>query len=159
EAAWARLVARRYGTDHHELTMQPQMLSILPRLVAQYGEPFADPSAVPTFYVSELARRHVTVALSGDGGDEAFAGYHRYALEDLARRVGQLPWPVPHLVHAILRRLPGAALRPAREFAAHRWYSRVERYLFFLAHFTRRDRARLVGPALVEHAERDGAAR
>jgi asparagine synthase (glutamine-hydrolysing) len=159
EAAYARLVARRYGTDHHELVLRPEMLALLPRLVAQYGEPFADPSAVPTFYLSELARREVTVALSGDGGDEAFAGYHRYAIEDLARRVGQLPWPVPRLVHAILRRLPGAALRPAREFAAHDWRSRVERYLFFLAHFTRRDKERIAGPALVERAERDGAAR
>jgi asparagine synthase (glutamine-hydrolysing) len=159
EAAYARLVARRYGTDHHELTIRPHMVSILPRLVAQYGEPFADPSAVPTFYVSELARQEVTVALSGDGGDEAFAGYHRYAIEQTARRVGRLPWPLPTLVHAILRRLPGAGLRPAREFAAHRWRSPVERYLFFLAHFTRRDKERLVGPALVAHAERDGAAR
>ena len=159
EAAYARLVARRYGTEHHELTMRPHMVSILPRLVAQYGEPFADPSALPTFYVSELARRQVTVALSGDGGDEAFAGYHRYAIEETARRVGRLPAPLPALVHALLRRLPGAGLRPAREFAAHRWRSPVERYLFFLAHFTRRDKERLVGPALVEHAKRDGAAR
>ena len=159
EAPYARLVARRYGTDHHELTLRPDMVSILPRLVAQYGEPFADPSAVPTFYVSELARRAVTVALSGDGGDEVFAGYHRYAIEEAARRVGRLPWPLPHLVHAILRRLPGARLRPAREFAAHRWRSPVERYLFFLAHFTRRDKERVVGPALIEHARRDEAAR
>jgi asparagine synthase (glutamine-hydrolysing) len=159
EAAWARLVARRYGTDHHELTIRPHMVDILPRLVTQYGEPFADPSAVPTFYLSELARRQVTVALSGDGGDEAFCGYHRYAIEELARRVGRLPWPVPRLVHAILRRLPGAALRPAREFAAHRWRSPVERYLFFLAHFTRRDKERLLGPALAERAARDGLAR
>jgi asparagine synthase (glutamine-hydrolysing) len=159
EAAWARLVARRYGTDHHELTMRPHMVGILPRLVAQYGEPFADPSALPTFYLSELARRQVTVALSGDAGDEVFAGYHRYAIDDLARRVGRLPWPVPSLVHAIMRRLPGAALRPARELAAHRWRSPVERYLFFLAHFTRRDKERLLGPALSEWAARDGLAR
>jgi asparagine synthase (glutamine-hydrolysing) len=159
EAAWARLVARRYGTDHHELTMRPHMAGILPRLVAQYGEPFADPSALPTFYLSELARREVTVALSGDGGDEVFAGYHRYAIEDLARRVGRLPWPLPTVVHAIMRRLPGAALRPARELAAHHWRSPVERYLFFLAHFTRRDKEGLLGPALSERAARDGLAR
>jgi asparagine synthase (glutamine-hydrolysing) len=158
EARWARLVARRYGTDHHELTMQPQMADILPRLVAAYGEPFADPSALPTFYLSELARRHVTVALSGDAGDEAFAGYHRYALAELARRVGALPWPLPELVHAIMARLPGAALRPAREFAAHRAGS-VERYLFLLAHFTRRDKDVLRGPALAERAAHDEVTR
>jgi asparagine synthase (glutamine-hydrolysing) len=159
EAAWARLVARRYGTEHHELTIHPHMVGLLPRLVAQYGEPFADPSALPTFYLSELARREVTVALSGDGGDEVFGGYHRYAIEDVARRVGLLPWPVPSLVHAIMRRLPGASLRTAREFAAHRWRSPVERYLFFLAHFSRRDKERLLGPALTERAARDGLAR
>jgi asparagine synthase (glutamine-hydrolysing) len=155
EGAWARLVARRWGTVHHELTMQPAMLDVVPHLVARYGEPFADPSAVPTFYVSELARRHVKVALSGDAGDEAFGGYHRYAIEELARRVDGWPSPLPGLVHAILRRLPGAALRPAREFAEHRWCSPVERYLFLLAHFSRRDKERLLGPALAERAARD----
>jgi asparagine synthase (glutamine-hydrolysing) len=159
EAAYARLVARRYGTEHHELTVVPHMVSILPRLVQTYGEPFADPSAVPTFQLSELARREVVVALSGDGGDEAFAGYHRYAIEELARRVGRLPWPLPELVHGIMRRLPGARLRTAREFASHGWRSPAERYLFLLAHFTRRDKERLVGPALVEHGRRDQAAR
>ncbi len=159
EGAWARLVARHFGTEHHELTMRPALLDVVPRIVARYGEPFADPSAVPTFYVSELARRHVTVALSGDAGDEAFGGYHRYAIEELARRVGLLPWPLPSLVHAIMRRLPGASLRPARELAAHDWRSPVERYLFLLAHFSRRDKARIVGPALAERAAADPVAR
>jgi asparagine synthase (glutamine-hydrolysing) len=159
EAAWARLVARRYGTDHHELTMQPDMVSVLPALVTRYGEPFADPSALPTFFLSELARRHVTVALSGDAGDEAFAGYHRYAIEELARRVGRLPWPLPRLVHAIMRRLPGRSLRPAREFAAHRWQSPAERYLFLLAHFSRRDKERLRGPAFADRPPGDGVVR
>jgi asparagine synthase (glutamine-hydrolysing) len=163
EAKWARLVARQFGTEHHELTIEPQKVSILPELVARYGEPFADPSALPTFYLSQLARRHVTVALSGDAGDEAFAGYHRYAIAELARRVGELPWPLPSLVHAIMARLPGAALRPAREFAAHDRsggrHAPVERYLFLLAHFTRRDKARIVGPALAEAARHDEVAR
>ncbi|HEX3855564.1 MAG TPA: asparagine synthase C-terminal domain-containing protein, partial [Polyangiaceae bacterium] len=158
EAQWARMVAARYGTDHHELTMQARMVDLLPELVARYGEPFADPSALPTFQLAELARRHVTVALSGDGGDEAFGGYHRYALEELARRVGELPWPVPNLVHAVMRRLPGARLRPAREFASHHWRSPVERYLFLLAHFSRRDKERLLGPALAGRATRDEVA-
>jgi len=78
ETEHARAVARRYGTDHHEDVVRPEALSILPKIVWHHGEPFADPSAIPTFYVSELARRHVTVALSGDGGDELFLGYSRY---------------------------------------------------------------------------------
>src|SRR5207248_2482842 len=65
EARWARLVAERYGTDHEELTVTPDMVRILPEIVRRHGEPFADASAVPTHYVSELTRRKVTVVLSG----------------------------------------------------------------------------------------------
>jgi asparagine synthase (glutamine-hydrolysing) len=78
ETRYARMVAERYATDHKELVVEPDAVAVLPRLVWHYGEPFADPSAVPTYYVSELARREVTVALNGDGGDECFLGYSRY---------------------------------------------------------------------------------
>ena len=78
ETRYARMVAERYGTDHEELVVEPDALAVMPRLVWHYGEPFADPSAIPTYYVSEMARRKVTVALNGDGGDEAFVGYGRY---------------------------------------------------------------------------------
>jgi asparagine synthase (glutamine-hydrolysing) len=78
ETRYARMVAERYATDHHELVVEPDALAVLPRLVWHYGEPFADPSAVPTYYVAQLARREVTVALNGDGGDECFLGYSRY---------------------------------------------------------------------------------
>ncbi len=86
ETRYARMVAERYGTDHEEYVVEPDAAAILPRLVWHYGEPFADPSAIPTYYVSEMARRKVTVALNGDGGDEAFLGYPRYqAMRHLAR--------------------------------------------------------------------------
>jgi asparagine synthase (glutamine-hydrolysing) len=152
EARYARMVAERYSTDHHELVLTPDMVSILPRIVRMYGEPFADPSAVPTYYVSELARRHVVVALSGDAGDEGFGGYGRYGLEEAARRLSRLPHPLPRLVHAAMQRLPGAALRPLREFGAHGGLSPAERYLFFLAHFTHRDKTRIAGPAMLDRA-------
>jgi asparagine synthase (glutamine-hydrolysing) len=80
EAHFARMVAERYGTDHHEFRVTPDARAIFPELVWHYNEPFADPSAIPTYYVSKLARQHVTVVLNGDGGDENFAGYPRYAL-------------------------------------------------------------------------------
>jgi asparagine synthase (glutamine-hydrolysing) len=83
-------VAQLYGTEHHELILDPRAMEALPRLVWHYGEPFADSSALATFSLAELARRHVTVALNGDGGDESFAGYERYLryVEPNGRRPG-----------------------------------------------------------------------
>ncbi|MDE3214549.1 MAG: asparagine synthase (glutamine-hydrolyzing), partial [Bacteroidota bacterium] len=78
ELEYAREVADRYGCDHHEQIVEPESIGLLPKLVHAYDEPFGDTSAIPTYYVSKLAREYVTVALSGDGGDELFAGYSSY---------------------------------------------------------------------------------
>ncbi len=78
ELPHARRVAEHYGTDHHEFTVRPDAVGILDDLVGHFDEPFADASAIPTWYVSQMARKHVTVVLSGDGGDELFGGYDRY---------------------------------------------------------------------------------
>jgi asparagine synthase (glutamine-hydrolysing) len=113
EGPFARLVARHLGTDHQELAIEPRTSAILPKLVWHYGEPFADSSAVPSFYVSEAARRDVTVALNGDGGDESFAGYHwhlaaRYA--DVFR--GVLPGALRRATASLGPRLSGATALP-----------------------------------------------
>ena len=79
ELPYARLLAERYGTEHHELIVKPDVADLLPLLVRHYNEPFADSSAIPTYYVAKMTRRHVAVGLSGDGGDESFAGYGNYA--------------------------------------------------------------------------------
>jgi asparagine synthase (glutamine-hydrolysing) len=92
EARFAQMVADRYQTDHHEFKVTPDAKAIFPELVWHYNEPFADPSAIPTYYVSKLARQHVTVVLNGDGGDENFAGYPRYALNgQFEREAGWYP--------------------------------------------------------------------
>jgi asparagine synthase (glutamine-hydrolysing) len=87
ERAYARAVADRYGTEHEEIVVEPDVTELLPRLARAFDEPLGDEAALPQFVVSELARQHVTVALTGDGGDEAFAGYERYAAVGLAGRL------------------------------------------------------------------------
>jgi asparagine synthase (glutamine-hydrolysing) len=106
ERAYARAVAERYATDHEEIVVEPDVTELLPRLAQAFDEPLGDEAALPQFVVSELARRHVTVALTGDGGDEAFAGYERYAAVGLAGRLS----------------LPGAG----RAGRALRWSGRSE---------------------------------
>lgn len=91
ELRFARQVAQRFATDHHEFRVEPEALSIMPKLARHYGEPFADPSAIPSFYLAELASQHVTVALNGDGADESFAGYSRYFARLRSDRFAGLP--------------------------------------------------------------------
>jgi asparagine synthase (glutamine-hydrolysing) len=91
ETRYAALVAQRFGTIHQEFCVEPDAVGVLPQLVWHYDEPFADSSAVPTWYVSQLTRQHVTVALTGDGGDELFAGYPRYQAVWLAGWFDRLP--------------------------------------------------------------------
>ncbi len=87
ELPYARQVAQHFGTDHHEFFVRPELISVLPQLVWAYDEPFSDASMLPTYYVSKLAREHVTVVLTGDGGDEIFGGYTPYRREWLISRI------------------------------------------------------------------------
>jgi asparagine synthase (glutamine-hydrolysing) len=108
ELKFARLVADRYRTDHHELVVEDRDVSIIGDLAYHLDEPFADPSALPTFMICREARKHVTVVLSGDGGDEVFAGYSRYAE---ARRYSRVDW-IPSALRAAAGRA-STALMPA----------------------------------------------
>ena len=94
ELSFARSVAKRYATDHHEFVLDAAVLDVLPRLVRHYGEPFADSSAIPTYLISRMARQHVTVALTGDGGDESFSGYDRYGALLRWQLLNSIPQPI-----------------------------------------------------------------
>jgi asparagine synthase (glutamine-hydrolysing) len=113
-------VAERYGTEHHELIVEPDALDIIPRIVRHYGEPFADDSAIPSFYVAEMARRHVTVALNGDGGDESFGGYPRYAVNRASAQLERLPV-------GLRRVLAAAGMRVPESGTIDSWPSRIRR--------------------------------
>jgi len=111
EAQHAKAVAAHLGTEHTELYVDPaHAQEIIPRLPEWYDEPFADSSQIPTFLVSEMTRQHVTVALSGDGGDELFAGYNRYALaRSIWAKLGKMPLPVRRGAAHLIKTLPPTA--------------------------------------------------
>jgi asparagine synthase (glutamine-hydrolysing) len=109
ELKFARIAARKFGTDHHEFILTPDFVEAVDDLVWHYDEPFADPSSLPTFMVSKLAREFVTVILSGDGGDELFAGYTRYATDRRRSGLGRLP-----------RSIRAKMIRPLSEALPHR---------------------------------------
>ena len=91
ERPFAAAVARRHRTNHHEFVVHPDAVDLVEKLVWHHDQPFGDSSAIPTYLLSEVTAQHVTVALSGDGGDELFAGYERFAAGLAARRYAVLP--------------------------------------------------------------------
>ncbi|HET9673808.1 MAG TPA: asparagine synthase (glutamine-hydrolyzing) [Gaiellaceae bacterium] len=117
ELADARRVAERYATDHHELVLRPDAALLLPALAEAFDEPFADSSALPTYLVSELASRHVKVALSGEGGDELFGGYYTYAADLLALRFGR----AARLAAPLVERLPSSSTKASFDYRAKRF--------------------------------------
>src|SRR5881296_2055410 len=105
ELPYARLVAERFATEHHEEVLEPKVAELLPTIVRHFDEPFADSSAVPTFVVAQATARHVKVALSGIGGDETFGGYPRYLGVRASERYARLPWAVRHGLRTVAPRL------------------------------------------------------
>ncbi|MFD1536108.1 asparagine synthase (glutamine-hydrolyzing) [Nonomuraea guangzhouensis] len=151
----ARMVAERYGTDHHELVVTADLLDVLPRIAWHFDEPFADASAIPTFYVAELSRKHVTVVLNGDGGDESFGGYRRYVRMDQAGRIPVMPRALAmasgRLGDLIADRTAGGSLprRLARlmQFAAER---PARRYARLMSQYTHRQKFAIYSDQLRE---------
>ena len=107
EAQYARMVAQKFGTDHHEMILEPNVVETVEHLTSSLEEPFGDSSMLPTYYVSQMARKHVTVALSGDGGDEMFAGYDRYRIHSDRRFFEHVPgWARKFFRNQVFPRLP-----------------------------------------------------
>lgn len=137
----ARRVAEHVGADHHEFIVRPDAVEVLPMLVEHYGEPYADSSAVPTYYVARETRKHVTVALNGDGGDESFAGYERYAAMQLAERYCKLPnFLRETVIQEVVARVPASELGRGRVKAFKRFLQaaslpKVDRYMRWMSTF------------------------
>lgn len=139
ELPLARLVAEKYQTEHHELVVEPDAVELVPRLISQFDEPFADASAIPTYLVSEFARRSVTVALSGDGGDEFFGGYPDFFEADRQRTFDRIPQRIRRVLGGVADAMPYSWYGKNRLHAISR-PSAIERFIqtvSFSAHYLR----------------------
>ena len=143
----ARLVARRYDTDHHELVVEPDAAMLLPAFARMFDEPFADSAALPTYLVSQLASEHVKVVLSGEGADELFGGYYTYVADLLAPKLG----PARALLRPLARALPSSSKRVSFDYKAKRFtqglgLAPLERHHAWKEIFSADARAELLGP-------------
>lgn len=153
ERHYARQASEMLGTDHHESVVQPDALSILPELVWHYDEPFGDSSAIPTMYLSRMAREHVTVALTGDAGDELFCGYDRYRAVRMMQRMAVMPGWARRLTASAASFLPTSVrqksiLRRGKRFLETLAMESEERYLNWVTIFNRHRLQQLVTPDL-----------
>jgi asparagine synthase (glutamine-hydrolysing) len=155
ETHYARMVAERYKTDHTEFVVKPEMADVLPKLAWHYGEPYADASALPTYYVSRETRRFVTVALNGDGGDENFGGYVRYFAMKAARFADVLPTPALAALRSGVELLPernapfGTIWRAKRFLRSALLNDLPGRHLKMIGYFAEDDKPGLYAPEFV----------
>jgi asparagine synthase (glutamine-hydrolysing) len=161
ERAYARELAQRYSTEHHEFEMDPDLTDVLPKLVRAFDQPLADSTAVPTWYLCEFARQHVTVALSGLGGDEVAAGYERHRGSVLAERLAWIPeWLRRTLLVPLAEAIPeprsGHQLVPRlKRFVRTMQLPFDERYFQILSQMSRTMRAELLAPEMLEQIDLD----
>ncbi|MGI8495331.1 MAG: asparagine synthase (glutamine-hydrolyzing), partial [Pyrinomonadaceae bacterium] len=141
ELKFARITAEKFGTEHHEFIVTPDLVETVDELVWHFDEPFADDSALPTFMVSKMARDFVTVVLSGDGGDELFAGYSRYVTDKKRGGITNLPGIVRRGMRAASAKLPHAA--PGRNYLYNVSLDPISRYIDSVSHFSRLKRKSL----------------
>jgi asparagine synthase (glutamine-hydrolysing) len=156
ERRYARDAAQHLGTEHHEYVVEPSAIEMLPQIIWQYDEPFGDSSAIPTMYLSRVTRHVVTVALSGDGGDELFCGYPRYQAVRLAHKLDRFPqWMRQPLAWQLWQRIPtsssqGSIGRRAKRFLSALGQSPERRYLRWIGIFDDDARRRMYTPEFRE---------
>jgi asparagine synthase (glutamine-hydrolysing) len=149
ELKYAKRVAEHIGAEHHEFIVKPDATEILPTLVEHYGEPYADSSAIATYYVARETRKHVTVALNGDGGDESFAGYERYFAMRLAEKYNRLPaFLRGNLVEKVFNLVPTSEIKRSRARDMKRFLKaaslpKVERYFQWVSAIDRETKQNL----------------
>jgi asparagine synthase (glutamine-hydrolysing) len=148
ELPFARLVALRYGTDHHEEVLPPDIEDIALASVRHHGEPFGDSSAVATFCLARMARRHATVALSGDASDEMFAGYTRYEAARLAHAYDALPPPLRRVYGGALSMVTRALFPHAAGYFEHLGDGEAVRYPYLMCQFTSEEKEALLEPQM-----------
>lgn len=149
EIAHARVVAEAFGTEHHELVLKPDVVSILDDLSWHMDEPFGDSSAIPTYMVSQLAAEHVKVVLSGDGGDELFGGYDRYVVESKERRYRYIPAALRSLMGAVGGHMNEGM--KGRNFLRHIALNGSDRYVNACTVFDRQGQQALFQEPAAEH--------
>jgi len=150
----AKLIAKKYETEHYEHVIKPDVISILEKLVWHYGVPFADASSISNFCVAELARKHVTVALSGDGGDETFLGYPRYSASKLAGNLDKLPKFILYTLHTLGGYIPFHKFNNKTASYAERFVSEIisvphRRYGNWICFFSDEDKKELYTKAFL----------
>ena len=159
ELDYARTVATQFQTNHHEEIVKPDALSLLPKLVSSYEEPYADPSALATWVLAEMTKKHVTVALNGDGGDENFAGYTRYSFFQFSQKYDQIPsWIRQTLkkgTQMCEKMIPLLFFHRARRFAQHSFSTPAERYMNYIAFFLDEQKQDAYTPEFLETMKGD----
>ena len=157
ELKYARIAAKHFGTDHHEFIVTPEICDIVDELVWHFDEPFADSSAIPTYMVSKMARDYVKVVLSGDGGDELFAGYTRYATAVTPSSIDRLPRAFRQgVMQPLSRRLPHGSW--GRNYIHEIAFDPLDRYIEDISIFTRLKKASLYTDEFRQQLRADKAA-
>ncbi|MBU1045153.1 MAG: asparagine synthase (glutamine-hydrolyzing) [Candidatus Omnitrophica bacterium] len=150
ELGYARIIAKKFSTEHHELIIKPKAIEIMPKLISHYGEPYADYSCIPTYYIAKFAANHIKVALCGDGGDESFNGYYRYT----ATKVAQAFDCLPRFLCKLISRTAIGLLPDGNDIRSKSWqikrffsgleYPPVQRYLNWIACFNQQQKKYLL---------------